>query len=281
MTLPSNFQFSQGSLQDYDNCPRRFQLRYIEHLSWPALQVEPALENEHNMHLGASFHRMVHRYLLGVPEKDITDSIKTNQHLNRWWNNFVSDNSIKKLLDSISITRHPEITLSAPIGNYRLVAKYDLILIEPGQRAIIFDWKSSSHQPKYARMAIKYQTIVYPFVLSKAGNFLNNEKPLAPEQITMIYWYANFPKEPFRYSQNASGIANHHAKLLAIIDEIQSLSDKIAPLTENEKLCQYCVYRSLCKRGVKAGTLDKFEDMEESKSNDIDIDFDQIAEIFY
>ncbi len=281
MTLPSNFQFSQGSLQDYDNCPRRFQLRYIEHLSWPALQVEPARENEYNMHQGASFHRMVHRYLLGVPEKDIANSIKTNQHLNRWWHNFVSDNNIKTLLNSKSITRHPEITLSTPIGQYRLVAKYDLILIEPGQRAIIFDWKTSNHQPKHTWMANKYQTIVYPFVLSQAGTFLNDGKLLIPEQITMIYWYANFPEKPLRYLQSTSQIADYQAKLLAIIDEIQTLSKKVAPLTDNEKLCHYCVYRSLCKRGVKAGLLDEFKNIEESNGNDFDIDFDQIAEILY
>ncbi|MCS3830868.1 hypothetical protein GGP91_002962, partial [Salinibacter ruber] len=28
--LPEDFQFSQGSLQDFDDCPRRFLLRHIE-----------------------------------------------------------------------------------------------------------------------------------------------------------------------------------------------------------------------------------------------------------
>ena len=28
--LPVNFTFSQSSLQDYTDCPRRFQLRYID-----------------------------------------------------------------------------------------------------------------------------------------------------------------------------------------------------------------------------------------------------------
>ena len=71
MTLPSYFQFNQGSLQDYVDCPRRFQLKYIEQLAWPALDAEPALESENNFQQGAAFHRLVQQYLLGVSdEKD-------------------------------------------------------------------------------------------------------------------------------------------------------------------------------------------------------------------
>ena len=45
-SLPEGFRFSQSSLQDYVDCRRRFQLRYLQNLAWPALQSEPALENE-------------------------------------------------------------------------------------------------------------------------------------------------------------------------------------------------------------------------------------------
>ena len=37
MTLPSEFQFTQGKLQDYVDCPRRFQLRHVLMQPWPAL----------------------------------------------------------------------------------------------------------------------------------------------------------------------------------------------------------------------------------------------------
>ena len=63
MPLPHSFQFSQGSLQAYVDCPRLFQLRYIEGLSWPAPEVEPALENERHLQLGSDFHRLVQQYL--------------------------------------------------------------------------------------------------------------------------------------------------------------------------------------------------------------------------
>ena len=37
----------------------------------------------------------------------------------------------------------PSWTLSVPLGAHRLVAKFDLVAIDPGRRAVIVDWKTS------------------------------------------------------------------------------------------------------------------------------------------
>ncbi|MEN8173656.1 MAG: PD-(D/E)XK nuclease family protein [Chloroflexota bacterium] len=281
MTLPSYFQFSQGSLQDYALCPRRFQLRYIEHLSWPALDAEPALENEHHLRLGEAFHLIVQQYLLGIPEEHIAKMVKTDTHLSRWWENFIGDKSIQKLLNNKAIKQYTEIMLSVPIGQYRLAAKFDLILIEPGRRAIIFDWKTIRKQTKYAWMAKKYQTRVYPFVLSQAGAHLNKNAIISPEQIEMIYWFANFPDSPLRFSYNAEQKSKDKNKIEGLIREIQTLGVDPAPLTDNDKLCRYCVYRSLCNRGVEAGPLHEFENADFEGNNEFEIDFEQIEEIAF
>ena len=70
--LPASFNFSQSSLQDYFDCPRRFQLRYIEHLIWPAVETEPVLENERRQQEGQLFHRMVQQHLVGLPVEKLT-----------------------------------------------------------------------------------------------------------------------------------------------------------------------------------------------------------------
>ncbi|NCT22292.1 PD-(D/E)XK nuclease family protein, partial [bacterium] len=63
--IQSPFTFSQSSLQDYADCPRRFQLRYIEQLAWPAVETEPALENERRQQEGLLFHRLAQQHLIG------------------------------------------------------------------------------------------------------------------------------------------------------------------------------------------------------------------------
>jgi len=67
MKIPDNFAFSQHNLQDYVDCPRRFELRYLKKLAWPAIQSEPVLAIERHMQLGERFHRMVQQHQSGLP----------------------------------------------------------------------------------------------------------------------------------------------------------------------------------------------------------------------
>ena len=62
MALAADFSFNQSSLQDYLDCQRRFELRYLLRLSWPAVEIEPALENERFLRRGSIFHRLVHQH---------------------------------------------------------------------------------------------------------------------------------------------------------------------------------------------------------------------------
>jgi hypothetical protein len=50
-------------------------------------------------------------------------------------------------------------------------------------------------------------------------------------------------------------------------------------MTEQVELCRFCVYRSLCNRGVQAGALSENEQEAEGESLGFDFDFEQIAEI--
>ena len=78
-SLPSGFAFSQSSLQDYSDCPRRFQLRYIEQLQWPAVETEPVLENERRQQEGQLFHRMVQQHLIGLPAEKLSQLAQSTQ----------------------------------------------------------------------------------------------------------------------------------------------------------------------------------------------------------
>src|SRR6185436_377609 len=110
---------SQSSLQDYVDCARRFQLRYVERLNYPAVESEPALENERHLREGEYFHRLVQQSLLGLPDDKLA-RLANSPNLERWWNNFTR---YRPELEGYAL--YPELGLSAPLGQYRLVAKYD------------------------------------------------------------------------------------------------------------------------------------------------------------
>jgi CRISPR/Cas system-associated exonuclease Cas4 (RecB family) len=276
-SLPSGFAFSQSSLQDYSDCPRRFQLRYIEQLQWPAVETEPVLENERRQQAGQLFHRMVQQQLIGLPAGKLARLANTPD-LSRWWENYLGTK-----FELSGYAQHTELTLAAPVGTCRLLAKYDLVAIKPGERAFIYDWKTYHKRPRDEWMAARLQTRVYRAMLVQAGAYLNGGRPIQPEQIEMVYWYADYPSEPARFPYNAAQHKRDWDALTGLINEIGN--HRHFPLTEDEKKCAYCPYRSYCNRGEKAGTMDEMADVvvpvpaREAELTGTDINFEQIAEI--
>lgn len=264
---------SQSSLQDYVDCARRFKLRYLDRLSYPAVETEPSLENEKHLQEGESFHRLVQQHLVGIPADQVAKLANT-PNLQRWWANFrsFSQTGLTGLTNCL-----PEVTLSAPLGKYRLLAKYDLIAIED-DKATIYDWKTYRKRPRNEWLSARMQTRIYRALLVQAGTHLNGGKPFEPEQIEMIYWFADFPDEPARFPYTSAQFKRDWDMLTKLEEELTSASDY--PLTDDRQRCAYCTYRSYCERGTRAGDMDQAEAEMEAEEL-FDVNFEQIGEIAF
>jgi CRISPR/Cas system-associated exonuclease Cas4 (RecB family) len=265
---------SQSSLQDYHDCRRRFELRYLQRLAYPAIETEPALENEKHQQEGEYFHRLVQQHLIGIPAEQIAKRANTD-NLQRWWENYINSKDLSGLRDLSGI--HAETSLSAPLGKFRLVAKYDLIAIQDN-KVTIYDWKTYRKRPRNEWLAVRWQTRVYRALLVQAGGHLNNGSPIKPEQIEMIYWFADFPAEPARFVYKADQYKQDWNALTKIAEEIKTAS--FFPLTDDLAKCNYCPYRSYCNRGVRAGDAADAEPETEAEEL-FDINFEQIGEIAF
>ncbi len=281
MKLPKGFQFSQGSLQDYVDCRRRFYLRYIQRLSWPAVESEPMLESERYARQGQQFHKMIQQHLIGIPAESIANMV-SGEELNTWWQSYLDFYQQENL--AAQGVLFPEISLSMPIGNQRLVATFDLIVLQKDGRATIYDWKTNRNHTSRIRLEHRLQTRVYPYLLSMAGNFLNTGNPILAEQIRMIYWFAGFPDQPETFLYNAQTRQSDQGYIEHLVDEINGAAESDFTLTDDDRLCQYCIYRSLCNRGVLAGNLEAGAELGEDffqSDSDVKLDIDQIAEIAF
>ncbi len=232
------------------------------------------------MRQGARFHHMVNQHLSGIPADSIHPGYE-DLELSYWWENYLSDQPADvEVEDSGRVELHPEITLLMPFENYQLIAKFDLVAITSDGKALIFDWKTSRSQPPRDWLESRLQTHVYPYILASAGASLNQGKPIFPSQIEMIYWYANSPETPERFPYDETRFEEDHQMIADMIGEITGLAGaEEFPLTEDERKCRYCVYRSLDDRGVEAGDSAEFIDPTEGDQDDLTVDFDQIAEI--
>jgi len=265
---------SQSSLQDYVDCAQRFKLRYLDRLSYPAIETEPTLENEKHQQEGEYFHRLVQQHLIGISAEQIA-KFTNSANLQRWWENFQNSEDVKRLAELPG--RYPEATLSAPLGNYRLLAKYDLIAVENG-KVLIYDWKTYRKRPRNEWLSARMQTRVYCALLVKAGAHLNGGQPFEPEQIEMVYWFADFPNEPARFAYTSAQFKRDWDMLVKLSDEVASASSY--PLTEDRQKCAYCTYRSYCERGIGAGNTDQAEAEMEAEEL-FDVNFEQIGEIAF
>lgn len=284
MALPDAFVFSQSSLQDYDDCARRFQLRYLLGVRWPAAHDKPAIERERQMRLGLNFHHLVHQHIVGLPVETLSQSVAEGP-LRHWWQTYLAFPPAH-LPQTV---RRAEVRLIAPFGVHRLTARYDLIAVEPGQRAVIVDWKTEQNRPKRAWLQNRWQTRLYPYLLLRAGAELNGGAALRAAQIEMVYWFANYPAQGERFAYNDEQHAEIEQTLGHLIGEIKARAssdpdepaqDGIWPLTTDARRCRYCTYRTLCGREPDQEPGE--EDLQPVDDPfDLDLDLDQISEIVF
>ncbi|OQY25974.1 MAG: hypothetical protein B6I34_00870 [Anaerolineaceae bacterium 4572_32.1] len=273
----ANLTFSQHNLQNYADCPRRFQLRHLLGVVWPAEKAKQVDEWEKRARLGRRFHHLAQQHALGIPAERLETGIDDDD-LRRWWHNF----SAAPPRDLPTGLRRAEVSLSAPLEGYRLTARYDLLAADPGQRLVVVDWKIKQ-PPKNQYMLKKLQSIVYPYVLVKAGALFNGGQPVEPEQVTLIYWFADAPDDPLILAYDAARHAANDERLTTLIREIEARCEEnndAWPRTNETRICKYCRYRSLCNRGSTAGDLGAL-DQDPELEEDFDIDINQIAEIAF
>ncbi|GAB4527466.1 MAG: hypothetical protein Kow0063_02790 [Anaerolineae bacterium] len=246
--FPEAFEFSQASLQDYVDCRRRFQLRYLQRQPWPAIEVEPALELEAYGAYGQQFHRALEGYFSGVPA-DLVEEAVREEPLYGWWRAFLEEPPLN-LPEALCV---PEVRLSASLAGQRVVAVFDLLAVDPGRRLVIVDWKTGRFRPSREVMQGRLQTLVYPFVAVEAGGRLFGGE-VDPARVTMVYWFANFPGQPHVFHYSAAAHGEVRAYLGSLVEEVVSLGGAGEwALAADVERCRFCVYRSLCGRGVAPG----------------------------
>lgn len=268
-----SFVFSQHSLQDYADCPRRFWLRYLEQLAWPAPPAEPLEEYERHRLLGEQFHRLAHQALLGIDFQLLAKIAESDSLLLTWWENF------ERLFPSlVTGSRKMEFSLSVPIKQYRLFARFDMIQKwKDPVRWVIWDWKTGDKSPRLNSLLQRWQTRVYRYVLVEAGSSIFGEESPKPEDVEMVYWFAGAPEKSVRMPYSREQFEKDREDIFQLLEWIEQ-DEEFLPTLE-EKRCRFCVYRSFCSRGF-AGNIQDWEEEEEVPEFPV-LNFDQVSEIHF
>ena len=194
-TNPYLMRLSQGHLNAWERCPRKFQQIYLDQLGHA-----PTPEQQKRSDWGNRFHLVMQQRELGLP---IERFLSADPELG---------NCISALIQAApdifpaergepTLFRQSEYRLTLKIQDYLLTAVYDLVILE-AKRAQILDWKTYPRPPQNAQLAEDWQTRLYLFLLCETTSYV-------PEQIAMTYWFVRSrPSHPapqnltFCYSQS-------------------------------------------------------------------------------
>ena len=276
MPLDRDFVFSANNLQDYLDCPRRFELKYFLKQSWPAITSHPVQEMEYKIQMGNRFHKIVHQFLSGIPGNVLDNSID-DPDLKGWFIKF--QEFIKPYLN---FPYFSEFTVTMPFEGFRLIAVFDFITLTGSNKIIIGDWKTTTRNPKRELYLQSLQSFLYPFMMfENRDHIFSQVDKLRKEDISMEYWFPAFPEKTIALEYSSVSYATSQEVFSSLIKEIAIKESGSFDKTTNDKRCAYCQYRSLCERGIQAGKVDDAENEFEDDSGLDNLDFDQIEEITF
>ena len=76
--------FNQSNLQDYVDCPRRFQHKVLDSLIWPAHVTDLPNKYEELIQDGIRFHNLCHQYFTGIAP-NLIESTLFETNIKRMW----------------------------------------------------------------------------------------------------------------------------------------------------------------------------------------------------
>ncbi|MEA5421481.1 PD-(D/E)XK nuclease family protein [Spirulina sp. CCNP1310] len=234
----SLLRLSQGHLNTFTKCPRRYQYQYIDQLNAP---ISP--HHQAQLDRGSRLHQLMQQRELGLPLETI---LNPDDPLKAMYDALLT--AVPDLTDA-SISRAAEQSRTLVWDGVALTVVYDLLMVK-GDRAFIFDWKTYQTAPPRSILQQNWQTQLYPFVLAATSNY-------APEQITMAYWIVgndnSVQAEIFDYDQQWYQQTQGHLRqsLMALEMAQAAYQDQGIPFPQvhqQNAICRSCPFQSPCQR---------------------------------
>lgn len=241
---------SQSHLTLLDTCPRKFKYVFFDALSGPS-----TYEQQATTQWGSQFHLLMQQRALDLPVEVMANA----------------DAAMSESLSALS-SAAPEVFKHLPIAatggaagggfsqsehrrtlafnDYLLTAVYDLV-VTAADEGQIFDWKTHQKSPQRERLQNDWQTRLYLYILSETTS-------LAPEQLSMTYWFVRSGSEPsfHRFGYSKAQHQQTQQDLQQLTDELTRMSEQVGgeaafPKVAIEKgLCDRCLFNVRCNRAL-------------------------------
>lgn len=259
--MANRLTLSQYKLANFLACQRRFQLRSLRRLPWPTSPLPERTELV--LQQGQDFHQLLERHFLGLTA---SQAAIEDGRIQQWWQTFQTHNPVQALPPNARFL--PETGLTVPLGNHLLYGRFDLLVIGEDEAnrpyANVFDWKTG-RPIEPADLKARWQTRLYLALLAKGGNaFWPQKISLAPEKISLTYWFVQEPDTSVTISYSAAEHAANWAELQQIAAQLDAaLALDTWPLTDDWSQCRECAYQIYCGRQGAGTAVPELDEAEE------------------
>ncbi|MNR75284.1 PD-(D/E)XK nuclease superfamily protein [compost metagenome] len=237
--LPRLSAYSLGVFQD---CPRKYALRYRQNRYWPAPEGKVQdLDSRKRLERGQRFHALVQAHQEGLPIDSILSVIAAeDEAIAPLWAAFLAHPDSRPEGEVWS-----EVPLHFFVKDVPVMARFDRIVRHDGHWSIL-DWKTGG---SLDTLSESWQTKLYPFALAHAGHVLNEGEPIPPEAVTLRYWVWKGDRvEPLSIPYSAE----RYAADLATFEQQAGIVS--APLDDanfpghgpGSRACARCQFLTLC-----------------------------------
>jgi len=251
--------FSQAALGTFRVCPLRFRYRYIDDLFWsPLWGTDPA--ERAAAERGLNFHLLARRYYTGADPGLPPEDPAAPSDYARWLTYLQAFLPLEP-----DRSYYPELELRLDRPGLRLLARFDLLVVDADGKATIYDWKTESRAPRRPYLRHSLQTVLYRYLLCAAGGAYSPLGRFAPEQVSMVYWFAQRPERWERFEYTAAEFSRDERYLRELIAQIQRTARDQFLATTDLKVCDHCEYASVChNRRAERVDLDEEEWLQEA-----------------
>lgn len=246
---------SATSLQDFLDCRRRFQLKYIDQISWPQPLNAVNIKQLEAMTRGREFHQLMQQHFLGIPDEKLLKSIDDNT-LKTWFINTINS-EICKIDQAENLT---EYRLSTYISDTLVTGIIDLVIIQPESSLKIIDWKTGLAKPNPQFYVSRIQTRLYPLLIAQSPLFhahLTYKRSF--DKIEFIYWFTHFPQLPIINQYSPEKFDLDKVLLAELVNTIQNTHVDEMKMTTNLNTCRTCHFQVFCGRSSSESAQDLFD----------------------
>ncbi|MBD3882940.1 PD-(D/E)XK nuclease family protein [Phormidium tenue FACHB-886] len=252
---------SQGLLNLFAACPRKFQHLYIDQLNLPI-----AAEQQARLNWGNRFHLLMQQRELGLLEA--TQANDPEEELLYQAIEAIAQAAPALFQGDPTVFRQSEHRRTLKLNGYLLTAIYDLLILNE-QQAQILDWKTYARPQTSHQLAQHWQTCLYLFLLAETSTYF-------PEQISMTYWFVQaksghapqpqsltFTYTQERHQQIAQDLDGLLCRLTNYLDRYQTYAESFPQVALSSPTCDTCSFAPRCQRNQGGNRSEPVATLEE------------------